>query len=929
MTESISPPPYVLGIHLTPEMSLSAGWKDFAGNISSAIADLIMQRHAEATVGGVSSFVKLALSLKLEPNVGQRAWALSVLSFAWSIDEIKLAISGEESILRDALKVAIDSAKESVKYEGIVLPNSFLSRPTSIPVYKHLKDTFIDSYLKEDSPDNIKLISLKIDAAYNRAIYELWSRRPEFYNPIAEALSSPASTAAELGVNWLNYRHKLIYDFEVKPLFGQEDTGIALSQLYVPLRACWPKEGSQDEVIDDDSSDNFQSNIGMLDDLLGKWLADDDQSDRIRLIGGGPGSGKSTTIKCLARRLADSELWRPLLIPLQHIDIHTDLRDSINSYFTDTTDSAFVQKPLSRPSVEDGPPLLLLFDGLDELAAPGEAAKDVIGTFANRLNSLISALDGGGARKIKVVVSGRMPAFQAARKYLTPVPNGSLEALGFVSHLDVTNAQNSLWSLDQRAQWWTQYAVATKQSTAVPEAFSNSRLAGITHEPLLCYLLALAGYATEQWELAADNRNRIYAALVNSIYDRGWGDGLRKRQGAGKNLSKNDFNKLMETIALAAWLGGDARVASEEKFEQCIEIMAAQEAWHSFTDDDGEDVTNLAMNFYLKSSEKAQRGFEFTHKSFGEYLAARALLSIAEEVAGDAARRPTYALQDWFRATKSGLFNSEILAFMFDEQRLTIGGGPKGLSRVKKIKSAFAGLAATVFHEGFSAKSDSSTWRAQEAEQLNAECGIWVVLSACGRSLFASGHETDALTEIEWQGENEISTLLNRLGDRGATVIINQCLNNLKLTAQQISWVGHHSMNFDASDLSDAVIISSTLGGGSFLDANMTDARFYECRISNINFDRADMTNVIFQSCKINNCSFHDAVLTDLVASPATVLVSDLDHIESIRSALKVMTYRDAGLEDIVSYMEKMVAHIAKMETHMIKDLIKDFNDNE
>ena len=88
---------------------------------------------------------------------------------------------------------------------------------------------------------------------------------------------------------------------------------------------------------------------------------------------------------------------------------------------------------------------------------------------------------------------------------------------------------------------------------------TDPRLRGLTDEPLLCYLLALSGYAVDNWEEAAENRNRIYERLVNEIWKRGWGDG--GRQGAGKSLTQTHFNRLMETIALAAWRGGDTRVA--------------------------------------------------------------------------------------------------------------------------------------------------------------------------------------------------------------------------------------------------------------------------------------------------------------------------------------------------------------------------------
>ena len=121
----------------------------------------------------------------------------------------------------------------------------------------------------------------------------------------------------------------------------------------------------------------------MLEEVLDKWIDAPSEDDNIRLIGGGPGSGKSTTLRAFARRMAERQDWRPLFIPLQHIGLEADLREAVNRYFADRTSGSFTQPPLSRSAIEDGPPLLLIFDGLDELARPGDAANEVVNLFSN------------------------------------------------------------------------------------------------------------------------------------------------------------------------------------------------------------------------------------------------------------------------------------------------------------------------------------------------------------------------------------------------------------------------------------------------------------------------------------------------------------------------------------------------------------------
>ncbi|WP_296612324.1 pentapeptide repeat-containing protein [Sphingomonas sp.] len=914
-----------LGVHLSRGVKLSAGWREFAANVTSAAIDYVIKGPADAVSGGLSALVKLATSLELSSNPGEKAWTLAILAFAWSIDQVKDSANINAEDLRNSLNESISTCKDEFDSESIFLPKSFLERPTTIPIYQILLRGFLSSLAYSPSSTDATELSFKIDAAFNRAVYEMWSRRPELYTPIADALNAPASASAELSLNWTAYRSRLIYEFEIRPIFGQEETRISLSQLYVPLRCTWKKDDDDDK--DNDSDEIHDSPIGILDEKLKDWLNNDDASDWIRLIGGGPGSGKSTTLKSLARYAADFERWRPLFIPLQHINLQRDLRDAINSYFVETSDSAFNQPPLTRASAEDGPPLLLLFDGLDELAAPNESAKDVVGDFANRLSSLVATLDGGGKRVVRVVVTGRMPAFQAAQRYLMPRSDGAFETYGFLPAEEIYGQNQELRTLDQRPIWWEQYAKATNQSTDIPEAFRTPRLAAITSEPLLCYLLVLAGYATEQWELAADNRNRIYAALVNSIYERGWGDGAQKRQGAGKSLTKHDFNQLMETIALAAWLGGDARVASEEMFDAAVSITGTEKAWETFTADNGHDVTNLAMNFYLKSSEKKQRGFEFTHKSFGEYLASRAIIGIAREVSDFYRKKPDHAARDWMNSTKSGVFNDEILAFCIDEMRLAISDKSEiiSVSIIKSLKNSFQDLAATVSIDGFPVESDRSNWRLREKEQRTAECGLWIIINSCARALAQSTEPESAYVSMKWLEDDGWSKLLRRLGHDHGTGVIFRCMSYVDLEGDALSEISATGLNLDGAKLKNSVISRSYLSNSSFVDADMVDFRFYRTTVSGANLSGANIKGIIIHQSMVTRLTILPDEMSPITFSPASYFAMGRGMDEQLDSNLALMCSSYFTRESTIDFATRRLNRLESIGVREIEDLVEDW----
>lgn len=918
----------MLTLNLENDVNLRANWREFLSSAATAITDYYIKGPADGFSGGIAALLKLVTSVEVSSSNGRRLWILTASSFGWALDQISTDEQRSSEIFRVALRDALRQAARNLKDESLTVNVNYLESPSQLPIYQDILRSFC-SKVTSDTDVSYDELSWRLTSLYNRGIFEIWSRKPDFYLPLAEAIGAAPSVAAEFEVNWRAYRAQLISDFEAKPLFGQEDTKTSLSKLYVPLRCTWTSEhveiihNNESDIIDDYQE---QSNlkIGMLEDKLLQWIDQDDLSDWLRIIGGGPGSGKSTTLKSVARRIAERDDLRPLFIPLQYIDLKKDLRESINQYYTDTSGSAFTQSPLARVAVEDGPPLVLIFDGLDEITAPGEAARDVVGDFANRLATLLAALDGGGRRKVRVIVSGRMPAFQEARRYLTPRPERAFEVLGFLPPRKAKQ-EDSLWNLDQRPHWWARFAAVKKLSADLPPAYSSEKLEAITHEPLLCYLLALAGYATEQWEDAADNRNRIYSALVNSIYDRGWGDGIIKRQGAGKTLTRQDFNRLMETIALAAWLGGDARVASEQMFEHAVDITGSQEAWRRFREDNGDDVTNLAMNFYLKSSEKSERGFEFTHKSFGEYLAARAILSIAKECSDYYVRKPDHALQDWYKSTKSGKFDSDILQFCHDEARLWVAQSG-GLERLQFVKGMFERIAAHVASDGFPISADGSSWRKFESEQTSAECGIWVILNACSRAIASSGERESALIVIDWRESEGWTSLFQRLGDKLNGKIIFQCMSNILAKNQEFNEFVARELNLDGAIIDDSLFVRVDVQNGAFSRCSMRNVRFYECKLSGVDFSDADMEGVIFHSSSLRSSAF-DRCRADFIAfSPLSYLSLSPWQFENIGVDVRLLTTEEHSKREVADFVTDRIQAMGELDELVDENLIEDWS---
>ncbi|MET3713027.1 hypothetical protein ABIC65_003746 [Sphingomonas trueperi] len=841
------------------DVKMKIDWRSLSTNIADAAAQGFWTTFGgDGVSSGITALINALGSIKLDDDPGEKAWKLFLLSFAWTVDEVRSESKFDAESLRLVVREIIDEAKERVDDGYEQIPATFLSRPTTLPLYRHLRDKFVArrAEFRSAGTETASELSARFDSAFSRAISEIWLRKADGFKSLMQLLEVPGANAANFELQWAAYRQKLIFDFEVSAMFGQEKSKISLAQAYVPLRCSWIERGGED------IGGRKENSYGYLDDALFEWLNQmsvDEAEDDVKLIGGGPGSGKSTSMKRLARVAADMPDVRPLYIPLQHIELEGGLREAITQYFTARTGGAFTASPLSREALEDGPKLLLIFDGLDEIARPGEAAAEVANLFVTKLDQLKSALQGDVAVPLKIIVTGRLPSFQAARKFRGALGKSALEVLGYAPIRFFNGKSDDIMALDQRPVWWRQYAPLAGLSCEVPLALKDDRLSDVTSEPLLCYLLVLSGFAVDNWEVAADNRNIIYQKLIDEVWRRGWGDPskVKNRQGPGRHLQKSSFNALMETIALAAWLGGDARVATEEGFHSALKLTQGEAVWEEFKSDGGEDVTNLAMNFYLKSSEISHKGFEFTHKSFGEYLAARAVLKLAEEVIDFVPRHVDLALQMWVKATGTGALTHEVLGYMRDEIRLNVAREQGGYNQVSRLFDRMIVLAGTVIDEGAPVHGLSiANWRAAAQIQKNAETMIWAVLNSCILCLQKEG--AARLIEIGFdESESRLKLLLDRVlyGEDSKAAIL-QCF----------SYMSAKNSDFFAMDLS----------GSNFSHSDLRGVNFNGCHLMKSNLSHCDLTEARFQRSSLDECNFRGSNIDGANFVDARPLHSDL-----------------------------------------------------
>ena len=295
---------------------------------------------------------------------------------------------------------------------------------------------------------------------------------------------------------------------------------------------------------------------------------------------------------------------------------------------------------------------LIIFDGRDELAMQGKAADATARDFVDEVLNTLSRYNGNNQIKWQVLITGRDLSVQASE---TRLRNQKQIIHLLPYYIDLENREinrgvyqdtNDLLKIDQRALWWQKFGKAKGTNYAsLPTELSRENLKPITTEPLLNYLVALS-YERKQIEFNEDlSLNTIYYDLLQAVYERQYAG----RHTNACNLTFKEFLTILEEIALAVW-HGNGRTASESYLiERCRE--ASLDSYLArYAEEAKKGVVRLLTAFYFRqfgTENNGDRTFEFTHKSFGEYLTARRIIGAVATICEERERHKKNPRNGW------------------------------------------------------------------------------------------------------------------------------------------------------------------------------------------------------------------------------------------------------------------------------------------
>ena len=187
-----------------------------------------------------------------------------------------------------------------------------INRRTDFSLYQRIRET-LPNWVRHIDPEHNKDVEdlrRRLDRAFEHGFYQARFDGDAYYNGLHEYLCGVGSEAMERWSHWQNYYECLRWEVETAPVFGQEPGGPSLRDIFVPLRCSWRDLPEDESRGRGEVKKPTRVHLNMLADELEAWLKDAKPKDTLRVVTGGPGCGKSSTAKVLARDVAFAERFK-------------------------------------------------------------------------------------------------------------------------------------------------------------------------------------------------------------------------------------------------------------------------------------------------------------------------------------------------------------------------------------------------------------------------------------------------------------------------------------------------------------------------------------------------------------------------------------------------------------------------------------------
>ena len=857
-----------------------SGFVDFFGGLGGGIVKGLTGQWQDAC----SSLLDAVKAVGLDTPEEELAGRLIQRSFIRAVCDL-IGENRSLFVLADPEKLG-RGADALVATGTLEIDEDFFHHPGQGSIIEALRELFgawLDAVGME--PSHVASLRHRLATYFVYALNDEWRKHEAAYNKLHSRYNTPFAAASKDARDWERYTAWLQRQVEEKVF----DESFSLTQIYVPLNAYYieRKKGAAAESREFRSNKREEKRVVVsLEDHIRQWLQKPKhKNDALRVVSGGPGCGKSSFAKMFAARMSISR--RVLYIPLHLIDLKNEVGQAIGEYLSR---SHFFQE---NPYTGDDD-LLVVFDGLDELNQQGKACMEVAKHFAGDVQRHL-AVSNHDKIRLHVVITGREPVVQSSEE-LFALGDRVLHVLPY--HLSESERENyidadALLAEDKRDAWWKKYGLlTTRQYTAMPVELSNEKVDELTAQPLLNYLVALAYTGGETVFSADTNMNEIYASLIRAVYKRDYaGEGIH---GTVRNISEDDFLSVLQEIAVSAW-HGSGRTTTVAAIEKRCHQGNLSSVLKRIEEGAKAGVTNFLTAFYFRQSDARYEGektFEFTHKSFSEYLLSRRIVKQLEAMNSmikarrgnsDAGWSDKECLKRWAILCGGSELDKYAFRFLCDEIALQ---KPSFVAAWQKI---LCGLVNYLLVNGmpFEEISEVKTFREKVIQSRNAEEALLATLNACSRS-------SGKLSKINWRKDgNACRWLSGLIGVFPEGYLARDALGYLRFTGCKLTFMNFTRAVLTGADLSHCLLHFIFGYYADFSHATLRNASLLSGSFDFANFSAADMRKVTIKHTGFSRASFIGSKLQDATISGVTMHTAKIRYCDASKAVFELSTFYD------------------------------------
>ena len=868
--------------------SLEVNFKELFKTLGKGFIDASMGQWS----GFGKSILDASAAIGLANSPGQIAWLLIYRALSRAManlaeDSKELLIDRPENLdsLCNKLDLSLEGTDLTIDHHFFEQPHTFLLLELIQVPLAQMLEPFLST------PYQAKSIASRLPSYFVFALDKEWRERSNEYSILIEHISTPFTQASQREQEWRLYSAWLQKQID-EPMFLE---AFGLRQVYVSQLAYYQQKSSGSE--ESYQNEKAEKIVVDLEEDLERWLRNEDKTDTIRIISGGPGSGKSSFAKVFAAKQA-AQQQRVLFVPLHQFDPAGDLETAISNFVR--YDSFLSFNPLDYQNMSGK--ILIIFDGLDELALQGRIAMEVAQNFIREVQRKVERYN---LREtlLKVLITGReivvqnnSNEFRQPRQILYLLPYFTPEKTHDVESSDRYIDPQQKMKRDRRQDWWRQYGIAGGQGyEGMPRELDQGNLVEITAQPLLNYLVALSFTQGKLSFTEKTNLNQIYYGLLKAVYERGYEQS--RRHVALQGMEQRDFIRVLEEIALASW-HGDGRTTTVKEIEAHCDSSGLRNLLKVFEEGAQAGVTRLLAAFYFRQSSgirDGERTFEFTHKSFGEYLTARRIIRCAARIHTMIERRvedvdegwdTREALVHWTRICASPTRMSYYLFdFIKDEVEL------QSSERVQQWQRTLVKLFNYLMRHWIPMERltpRNTTFRDESVRARHAEISLLAMLSACARI-------TKKTSDVEWSWPQSFGGLFSTLsGQRissDTSSVLSSSLSYLNLKDCVLA-----GQDLRYADLRGADLTGADLSNTDLSEANLRDLVLRDLNLAGANLRGADLRNATLQDVSLAGANLRGASLDSVSMKDVSLAEANLRGASLRNSTLESTSLSEANL---------------------------------